>query len=181
MLISSICLAAALAVPSMPEAVNDDSEAVTNLVFDASRPDARTFSLRLELDATPSNNVEVVFGRDTDGDGLLSRDEEALMVGWDCGRWKVVDCASGGETAESVVSGHVALDLCVRIGTDAAPWSLEATAGGQPVFSALAVAPPPFLFSRDWNAAKVVCRGLDSPHSIVATDVRNTSLAISVR
>ena len=181
MLVPSICLAAALVVPSMPEAVNDDSEVVTNLVFDASRPDARTFSLRLELDATPSNNIEVVFGRDTDGDGLLSRDEEALVVGWDCGRWKVVDCASDGETAESAAPGHVALDLCVRIGADAAPWSLEATAGGQPVFSTLAVAPPPFLFSLNWNAAKVVCRGMDPPHPVVVADVRNTPLAISIR
>ena len=181
MLISSICLAAALAVSSMPEAVNDDSEVVTNLVFDASRPDARTFSLRLELDATPSNNVEVVFGRDTDGDRLLSRDEEALVVGWDCGRWKVVDCASDGETAESAAPGRVALDLCVRIAADSAPWSFEATAGGQPVFSALAVVPPSFLFCRDWNAAKVVCRGMYHPRPVVVADVRNTPLAISLR
>ena len=57
-------LAAALVVPSMPPPVYDDCEVVTNCVFDSSRDDAKEFAVRIELDATPSNGVEVVFGRD---------------------------------------------------------------------------------------------------------------------
>ena len=50
-------LAASFVVPSMPPPEYDDCEVVTNCVFDASRSDARVFSVRIELDATPSNGV----------------------------------------------------------------------------------------------------------------------------
>ena len=37
------------------------------------------------------DDCDVVFGRDADGDGILSRTEEAMTVGFDCGEWKVVN------------------------------------------------------------------------------------------
>ena len=37
---------------------------------------ASTFPLRIELDATPSNGVDMFFWRDVDGDGFLSRLED---------------------------------------------------------------------------------------------------------
>ena len=55
-------LAATLVMPSMPPPEYDDCEVVTNCVFDASRGDAKMFALKIELDATSSNGVEVVFG-----------------------------------------------------------------------------------------------------------------------
>ena len=61
--------AAALVVPSMPPPECDDCEVVTNYVFDASRGEAKEFAVQIELDATPSNGVAVVLGRDADGDG----------------------------------------------------------------------------------------------------------------
>ena len=81
MTLASAFLVAALVVPSLPPPEHDDCEIVTNCVFDASRRDAKVFSVRIELDAAPSNGVEVVFRRDADGDGLLSRTEEAMSVG----------------------------------------------------------------------------------------------------
>ena len=55
MTLATTFLAAALAVPSMPPPEYDDCEVVTNYVFDASRRDAKVFSVQIELDATPSN------------------------------------------------------------------------------------------------------------------------------
>ena len=43
----------------------------------------------LELQASPSNNVEVAIGCDANGDGHLSLDESGLTVGYDCGEWFV--------------------------------------------------------------------------------------------
>ena len=57
MTLATTLLAAALVVPSMPPPEHDDCEVVTNCVFDASRRDARLFSLQTELDAAPSNGV----------------------------------------------------------------------------------------------------------------------------
>ena len=45
-------LAASLVVPSMPTPEYDDCEVVTNCVFDASRCDAKVFSVQIEFDAT---------------------------------------------------------------------------------------------------------------------------------
>ena len=101
-------IAAALSLPTLPPAEYADTEVVTNVALPAVRADSRVFSFRLELDATPSNNVSLVVGRDADEDGVLSRAEEALAVGWDCGEWKVLDCASGEETTEQGASGRTA-------------------------------------------------------------------------
>ena len=46
----------------------------------------KVFAVRIELDATPSNGVDVVFGRDADGDGILSRTEEAMEMRSDSAR-----------------------------------------------------------------------------------------------
>jgi len=80
MTFATTILATALVVPSMPPPEYADCEVVTNCVFEASRNDAKEFTVRIELDATPSNGVEVVFGRDADGDGVLSRTEEAMSI-----------------------------------------------------------------------------------------------------
>ena len=95
MMLATTFFAAALVVPAMPPPEYDDCEVVTNCVFDASRNDAKEFAVRIELEATPSNGVEVVFGRDANGDGLLSRAEETMSVGYDCGEWKVMNIVTG--------------------------------------------------------------------------------------
>ena len=91
MTLTTAFLATALFVPAMPPPEYDDCEVVTNCVFDASRDDAKMFAVKIELDAVPSNGVEVVFGYDADGDGILSRTEETMAIGYDCGEWKVVN------------------------------------------------------------------------------------------
>ena len=181
MLGASMLVAAALVVPSMPAPEYDDCAVVTNCVFDASRRDGRIFSIHVEIDATPSNGVEVVFGRDVDGDGVLSRAEETLSVGYDCGVWKVVECATGDETTCACAPGHAVLDLKLRLGGEGAARSLVATVNGQTAFASLGQSPPTFLFNREWNAAKVVRRGLDDPHPSVICAVDNDPLVLYIR
>ena len=174
-------LAAVLVVPTMPEAEHDDCEVVTNCVFDASRQDGRMFSILMELDACPSNGVEIVFGHDADLDGILSRSEEALAVGYDCGEWIVRNCATGEETSFVGASGHVTLDWRLRLGSDRIPRSLVATANGNKIFQQLCQAPPSYLFDPAWNAAKVVCRGQPDPTLSIISSVDNDPLVLLVR
>ena len=181
MLAASMFVAAALSVPSMPAPEYDDCEVVTNCVFDASRHDGRIFSIHMEVDTTPSNGVEVVFGRDVDGDGVLSRTEEALSVGYDCGVWKIADCATGNGTTCACAPGHAVLDLKLRLSSDGAASSLVATVNGQTAFASLDQSPSAFLFNREWNAAKVVRRGLDDPHPSVICAVDNDPLVLYIR
>ena len=41
--------------------------------------------------ATPSNNVQIAFGKDTDADGDLAPEETQVTLGFDCGEWFVRD------------------------------------------------------------------------------------------
>ena len=181
MTVTTAFLAAALVVSTMPPPVYDDCEVVTNCVFDASRNDAKEFSVRIELDATPSNGVEVVFGRDADGDGILSRTEETMSVGCDCGEWKVVNLTTGDTFSNAGVSGHVALNWKLRLNGNRTLRSITATTNGQPVFTQLCQSPPQFLFDPTWNAAKIIRRGQSDPNLRVECSVDNEPLVMYIR
>ena len=180
-MIASMLVAAVLVVSTMPTSEHDDCEVVTNCVFDASRQDGRMFSIRMALDASPSHGVEVVFGCDTAGDGVLSRTEEALAVGYDCGEWKMVECATGTETTCTGAPGHVTLDWKLRLDSDRIPRSLAATENGHPIFSQLCQSPPAFLFNPAWNAAKIVRRGQVEPNLCVICSLDNDPLVLYIR
>ena len=78
-----------------------DTEAVTNVAFAVGN--SSIVNMRMLLNAQWNNNAEVIFGCGADNDGLLSADEELLLVGWDCGSWKAVDCRD--QTRPSVLKG----------------------------------------------------------------------------
>ena len=180
MTLATTLLSAALVVPSMPPPEYDDCEVITNCVFDASRDGAKVFSVQIELDVTQSNGVEVVFGRDADGDGILSRTEEAISVGYDCGEWKVVNLVTGDKFTCDGASGRAALDWKLRLNENRSPRSLAVTVNGQPVFMQL-VTPPPFVFDPTWNAAKIIRRGQSDPNLRVECSVDNIPLFIRIR
>ena len=62
------------AVPQPSDYV--DTEAETNMVFDAGDIYARRLDLTFELDAAASNSVIVAFGHDANTNGILERAEE---------------------------------------------------------------------------------------------------------
>ena len=181
MIFATTLLAAALIVPSMPPPEYDDCEVVTNCVFDASRHDAKVFSVQIELDATPTNGVSVVFGHDADGDGILSRLEETMAIGYDCGEWKIVNLETGNKFLHAGASGRVAFDWKLRLNGNRTPRSLTATVNGQPTFTPLYQSPPLFLFDSTWNAAKIIQRGQSDPNLQVVCSVDNIPLVIRLR
>ena len=174
-------LATSFSVPTMPEAEWDDTEVVTNAVLPTARANSRVFAFLLVLDATASNNVEVAFGRDADNDGELSRGEACLLVGWDCGTWKIVDCATGDETIEQGTEGRVSLGWRMEFNAADVPSSLSVMINDSAAFAALAANPPRFLYSPEWDTVRVVCRGMDSPNPVISGSIENIPLAIRIR
>ena len=87
-------------VPSLPEATLPDTEVSTNVAFAVGAHANRKLVFTLELQASPSNNVEVAIGCDADGDGHLSLDESGLTVGYDCGEWFVHSAERDTVTSE---------------------------------------------------------------------------------
>ena len=94
--------AAAVAVGPFPIPEYADTEVSTNFAFSAGEGQSRGIVFTVELQATPSNNVEVAIGCDADEDGSLSVDESGLCVGYDCGTWFVRSSAQDAVTTEDV-------------------------------------------------------------------------------
>ena len=74
-------------VEPLPPGEFSDTEVSTNIAFVVERPSMTRVEFAVELDATPTNNVEVAIGADENNDGNLSVEESAYVFGYDCGTW----------------------------------------------------------------------------------------------
>ena len=152
---------------ALPPAVHADTETVTNVPFAVALDAAGRLSFDLVCRATPSNNVEVAFGTDANGNGVLEPEETDRVVGWDCGSWftrKGADGACQMENGEWKIENGVEpevriLSWRVRVGADGTPSRFEATADGSPAFADL---PLESTYSPSWNLLRLTGRGLDA-------------------
>lgn len=141
-----------------------DTEVTTNAAFAAGDPNARFLTFDLELYATPSNNVQVSFGRDADGDGALSVSEAALVVGWDCGEWM----ALGRRPQEALRASAQTTNATKRLiwsfdQRRGFPRRLVATENGMPIAFFDDVVPPDWFFDPEWDTVRLTVRGVDVP------------------
>ena len=121
----SIFSAFAVDVGQLPISDFADTEVSTNIAISLSAEAPRWLRFTLEMEASPSNNVEVAVGCDVDGDGCLSLDESALTVGYDCGEWFVRSMAyyCRGQHGHFVANWDKVAQMLAekRIGTGYAP------------------------------------------------------------
>ena len=82
-----------------------DTEVVTNVSIPSLTQGVRKYSFLMAFNATTSNNVEIAFGMDEDGDGTLCDDEVSLSAGWDCGEWFIMNVATGERFADIGANG----------------------------------------------------------------------------
>ena len=92
------CTVFGIEVPALPQSEFADTEVSTNFTFAVGEGSNRRLVFTVELEAAPTNNVEVAIGCDVDEDRLLSLDEAALTVGYDCGEWFVRSAANDSVT-----------------------------------------------------------------------------------
>ena len=152
---------------ALPPAVHADTETVTNVPFATALDAAGRLSFDLVCRATPSNNVEVAFGTDANGNGVLEPEETDRVVGWDCGSWFTRTGADGacqmenGEWKMENGGGPELRILSWRVGVvaDGTPSRFEATADGSPAFADL---PLESTYSPSWNLLRLTGRGLDA-------------------
>lgn len=139
-----------------------DTEVSTNAAFAVGGPGGRFMTFDLEFSATPSNNVQVAFGRDADRDGVLSVPETALVVGWDCGEWVV----SGSRPQEILRSSALTTNAtkCLRWSFDRRRESqrrFTAAENGMPVVFFDGDLPPDWFFDTAWDTVRLTVRGVD--------------------
>ena len=155
--------AAEVDIPTAPPPTFTDTESVTNATLPAAVATARLLRCAVELTATPSNNVEVEFGRDADGNGALAEDEAAMRLGWDAGAWFVEGGTNRLEVAVAESPSPALFELSLRVDERGTPvaWSCGA-------FTNLPARPPSWLFSREWDAVRLAVRGFGPRDELVS-------------
>ena len=102
LLVVPVFAARGVNVAQLPDSEFADTEVVTNIALSISLEDISRLRFAVDLQASPSNNVEVAIGHDADDNGHLSLDETSFTIGYDCGEWFTRSAESGSLTAEAV-------------------------------------------------------------------------------
>ena len=155
----------------MPSPVFADLEVSGDTALPEGRTggDFRVFRLELAFTATPSNNVQVAFGRDVrPADGALAAEETDFIIGWDCGEWFLrprglreryvfSPAAPGG--------GARTLTAFIRVTSQGVFQTPAFKDGGTAfTFAGLPLTPFPDWLKPDlWTRLRVTVRGTDVP------------------
>jgi hypothetical protein len=158
-----LCFAAKAArtpVPALEPVAFADTESVTNAPLRGMDGNTALFRIGISLTATPSNNLELAFGK-ADATGAIPFGDEEFAVGWDCGRWFVASPTNRIDGADIPDAAHRELSLEIRSVRDGRPreWRISTSGGG---FVALPAEPPPWAFSRNWTHLRLTMRGVDA-------------------
>ena len=147
-------------IPGLPQSAFADTEVSTNIAFVVERPAMTRIEFTVALDATPTNNVEVAIGTDTNSDGNLAVEEAAYVFGYDCGAWFARSAGLEG------------------LGSLECLGSLEGLGGGR--------VEKTFVLKRRqldtaWNLVKVTRRGCVSACELVEANGRKPGFKLEVR
>ena len=139
---------------ALPQSEFADTEVSTNFAFSVGGGSNRRLVFSLELQASPSNNVEVAIGCDADNDGRLSLDEAAITVGYDCGEWFVRSAAKDSVTYSDVADS----------GTFRRTYEVRSR-----------------HIDPSWNFVKVTRRGLSVANENIAIDLIESGFGVIIR
>lgn len=180
------CVAAAAANAAtvcpgqLPRGEYADTEATTNVPFAFGPQGARNFQFELSLAGTPSNNVQLAFGRDADSDGVLAAGETGMTFAWDCGGWRIANCETGdvfaSEPATTNYVKSLSWDLLLRRGRLR---RLAVSENGEALFPGLALGP--WMYSPEWDTLRITVRGVDAPEENVRVGMEISGLRIRMR
>ncbi len=153
-------------LPTQPVSPNLDTEVSTNIAINTGRNDVQQIDLHFQLEGTPSNNLEVAFGRDVNTNGVLDTEEIGTVYGWRSDRY-FIENVPAGERFETSVVTNVPRGVCdIKLKTDAnlKPKNFMVRCEDEPTFPEFATnAPPAWLYCTNWNMMRVTRRGTAAP------------------
>ena len=166
--------AATLDVPRLPSPVFADREVSGDATLPTGiQDDLRRFRLELSFDATPTNNVQVAFGRDAlPADGELAAEETDFIIGWDCGEWFIRPQGLRERHAlpAAATNGTHTLTAAIRVTSQGAclpPVFKDGSAAF--AFPGLALSPFPGWLKPDlWTHLRVTMRGGSAANETVS-------------
>ena len=87
--VSCAAFARQIVIPALPVSPFADTEVSTNVVIHEGRTDVRNVQIHIQLEGTPTNNLEVAFGCDANTNCVLDVSEIETVYGWRGGRYFV--------------------------------------------------------------------------------------------
>ena len=160
-------------VSALPVSAWVDTEVETNMSFSAGSAADNRLSVAIELDASPSNSVEVVLGVDLDNDGELGLAEGEFAIGWDACEWFVRDRRANNIRRASADAGRIRLNWTLYLRQDRSIRQLESN-----VFDGSFL---PTYFNQEWNVVRVVVSGPDAANARIDGGVLSHGYFVEIR
>ena len=160
---ASLALAASSAFPverlHMADAGEPEfADLESSATFSLPPAGAGNWRLTLSLEGTPSNCVEVAFGRDANTNAVLDVEEITATIGWDRGVWFVGGGAGLEERFTATPSGGtLTLDIYFTSAGVMRPAAFRE--GNSPLPFADMPPVPAWLDPRRWGTARLTARG----------------------
>ncbi len=146
----------------------------------------RTFRLEMTFESTPSNNVQVAFGRDNrPADGALAAEETDFIIGWECGEWFIRPQGLRERYAfpAAATDGTRTLTASIRV-TSQGVFQMPAFKDGGTAFTfaGLPLTPFPGWFKPDlWTHLRVTVRGVSAANENVSAKFLPDGARIIIR
>ncbi len=170
-----VALALRIEVPPPPVSPFADTEVTTNISLNVSGGHVRMLELAFALDGCASNCVQVAFGHDANGDGILDFAETDTLYGWRNGRYFAESVRAGirvEEPAADPTAASCAFAIDMHLSKDLAPLSFSATNSlGVAVLTNLSVSAQNWLYRPEWDTMRVTRRGPGIPAEWFACDI----------
>ena len=146
----------------------------TNFAFNLNSESLRGIELRFLLDGCASNCLQVAFGRDEDGNGVLDVEEMETLYGWRNGRYFAENMKDGTRIEEVAanfqMSRSFAVNLEMKKGVGLYAFSATNETGAA-ILTNLSATAQSWLYSPDWNMMRVTRRGPGIPAEWFTGDI----------
>ena len=154
--------------------------ATTNAPISVWHSGKREFNLSLTLNASTTNSVVVSLGKDEDCDGKLSAAEIGIALGWDCGKWVL-----GFDASLAVVADNLpirkSLSFSVQLDSLGNPVGVTIGSDGTDIFEMDGQPLPRWIFSKNWNMARLDTRGVEPQSERLTVRYFNNGLQVQFR
>ena len=177
--------AARIEVPPAAPPEFADTEVSTNIPFNASDTRFREMGMRFSLaGGAVSNCIQVAFGRDADGDGVLGVNETETLFGWRNGRYFAESVPRGVRVEEDAGPGGA--DACsfsvgLRLARGRGLARFSATNGlGEAVLPDLSASDRGWLYDPAWNLLRVTRRGPGVPAEWFAVETFSHLFSVTI-
>ncbi len=171
-------------VSQMQESPWLDTEVFTNVAFRTGNSELRMIDVDMEFIGSPTNNVQIAFGHDADGDGDLSDEEAQLVFGWKSGRrflslpfeeYGIADDSAAQE------SGSHRLHVVAQFNGMQRPVSFSMRDNASACLTNFVAQAHDWSGVGSWNICKVTRRGVNEALEQVDVDAVSAYFVIKIR